>query len=155
MDSRGITVPDSIPKTLKFTDRLNGFSTAVPTSFSGMEKYQKLQRNITVLMFCSAMIPLLFVGLFFYFQDESPVRHSEHAGIEVEAELVRQDYELFLQKRLSGLHSLAAFYEFEQLIDSDFLAKKLQILQKEIKGFEDLGVLDHKGLMRSYAGPYS
>ena len=110
MDSTGITVPDSIPKMLKFLDRLNGFSSADPTSFSGKEKYQRLQRNITLLMFFSAMIPLLFVELLFYFQYESPVRHSEHSGIDVEADRVRQDYELFLQKRFSGLRSLAAFY---------------------------------------------
>ena len=124
MDSTGITVPDSIPKTLKLLDRLNGFRSADPTSFSGKEKYQRLQRNITLLMFCSAMIPLLFVDLLFYFQYESPVRHSEHSGIDVEADRVRQDYELFLQKRLSGLRSLAAFYEFEQLSDSVFFLQK-------------------------------
>ena len=155
MDSTGITVPDSIPKTLKLLDRLNGFSAADPTSFSGKEKYQRLQRNITLLMFCSAMIPLLLVELLFYFQYESPVRHSEHSGIDVEADRVRQDYELFLQKRLSGLRSLAAFYEFEQLSDSVFLAERLRILKEEFKSFEDLGVLDHRGLMRSYTGPYS
>ena len=101
------------------------------------------------------MIPLLLVELLFYFQYESPVRHSEHSGIDVEADRVRQDYELFLQKRLSGLRSLAAFYEFEQLSDSVFLAERLRILKEEFKSFEDLGVLDHRGLMRSYAGPYS
>ena len=106
-------------------------------------------------MFFSAMIPLLLVELLFYFQYESPVRHSEHSGISVEAERVRQDYELFLQKRLSGLRSLAAFYEFEQLSDSVFLAERLRILKEEFKSFEDLGVLDRHGLMRSYAGPYS
>ncbi len=52
-------------------------------------------------MFCSAMIPLLFVELLFYFQYESPVRHYEHSGISVEADRVRQDYELFLQEILS------------------------------------------------------
>ena len=107
-----------------------------------------------LLMFCSAMIPLLLVELLFYFQYESPVRHSEHSGIDVEADRVRQDYELFLQKRLSGLRSLAAFYELEQLSDSVFLAERLRILKEEFKSFEDLGVLDHRGLMRSYAGPY-
>jgi len=152
MDYTGITVPDSIPKTLKFLDRLNGFSAADPALFSGRKKYLRLQRNITLLMFCSAMIPLLLVELLFYFQYESPVRHSEHSGISVEAERVRQDYELFLQKRLSGLRSLAAFYEFEQLSDSVFLAERLRILKEEFKSFEDLGVLDHRGLMRSYAG---
>ena len=98
-------------------------------------------------MFLSAMIPLLFVELLFYFQYEPPIRHSEHSGIDVEADRVRQDYELFLQKRLSGLRSLAAFYEFGQLNDSVFLAERLQILKEEFKGFEDLGVLDRHGLM--------
>ena len=78
MDSTGITVPDSIPKTLKLLDRLNGFSSAEPAVFSGRKKYLRLQRNITLLMFCSAMIPLLLVELLFYFQYESPVRHSEN-----------------------------------------------------------------------------
>ena len=155
MDSTGITVQESIRKPLKFLDRLNGFSSADPAVFSGRKKYLRLQRNITLLMFCSAMIPLLFVELLFYFQYESPVRHSEHSGISVEADRVRQDYELFLQERLSGLRSLAAFYGFEQLSDSGFLAERLQILKEEFKGFEDLGVLDHRGLMRGYAGPYS
>ena len=82
-------------------------------------------------MFLSAMIPLLFVELLFYFQYESPVRHSEHSGIDVEADRVRQDYELFLQKRLSGLRSLAAFYEFGQLSDSVFLAERLRILKEK------------------------
>ena len=41
MDSTGITVPDSIPKTLKLLDRLNGFSSADPTSFSGRDKVPK------------------------------------------------------------------------------------------------------------------
>ena len=60
-----------------------------------------------------------------------------------------------MQKRLSGLRSLVAFYEFEQLSDSVFLAERLRILKEEFKSFEDLGVLDHRGLMRSYTGPYS
>ena len=98
MDSTGITVPDSIPKTLKLLDRLNGFRSEDPTSFSGKEKYQRLLRNITQLMFFSAMIPLLFFELLFHFQYESPVKHSKHSGIDVEADQVRQDYELFLQK---------------------------------------------------------
>ena len=41
MDSRGITVPDSIPKTVKLLDRLNGFSTAVPKSFFWQGKVPK------------------------------------------------------------------------------------------------------------------
>ncbi|HJL86512.1 MAG TPA: hypothetical protein QF623_05265 [SAR324 cluster bacterium] len=135
MDSTGITVQESIRKPLKFLDRLNGFSSADPAVFSDRKKYLRLQRNITLLMFCSAMIPLLFVELLFYFQYESPVRHSEHSGIGVEAERIRQDYELFLQERLSGLRSLAAFYGFEQLSDSGFLAERLQILEEEFKGF--------------------
>ena len=61
MDYTGITVPDSIPKTLNFLYRLNGFSAADPAVFSGRKKYLRLQRNITLLMFCSAMIPLLLV----------------------------------------------------------------------------------------------
>ena len=84
-------------------------------------------------MFFSAMIPLLFVKLLFYFQYEPPVRHSEHSGIDVEADRVRQDYELFLQKKLSGLRSLTTFYKFEQLSDSVFLAERLRILKEEIK----------------------
>ena len=98
MDSTDITVQESIRKPLKFLDRLNGFSSADPAAFSGRKKYLRLQRNITLLMFCSAMIPLLFVELLFYFQYESPVRHSEHSGIDVEADRVRQIMNCFCRK---------------------------------------------------------
>jgi len=123
MDSTGITVQESIRKPLKFLDRLNGFSSADPAVFSDRKKYLRLQRNITLLMFCSAMIPLLFVELLFYFQYESPVRHSEHSGISVEAERIRQDYELFLQERLSGLRSLLLFMSSNNSVTQVFLQK--------------------------------
>ena len=89
-----------------------------------------------------------------HFQYRSHLRNEITAPILTLASKTKHSFELLLEARLSTVRFIATAYTYEELSDSQHLKRILMFLKKEFGGFVDLGLIDAKGNMTSYAGPY-
>ncbi len=117
--------------------------------------YKSLTRRMVLFVIIVSFTPMLLVGGINFDQFYITYREKVHAHL---AELIlkhKQSIDDFLKKKLGDIKFLAACFNFEQLSDETFLRDKLGIIQREYAAvFEDLGVINDKGIQVAYAGPF-
>ncbi|MGD8561932.1 MAG: ATP-binding protein [Desulfarculaceae bacterium] len=126
------------------------------TGKQGERRYRVLTGNLVLFVIVTTMAPLLITGviILFQFRDAYQVKVLEHLQ-----ELVQkhsQNIETFLTNRLGDIRVLARASSLEELKDSNFLRRRLEILREEYGGaFVDLGLVDAQGKQVAYAGPFN
>ncbi|MBF0452723.1 MAG: GHKL domain-containing protein [Candidatus Magnetomorum sp.] len=123
---------------------------------SSEERYQKLRRNMRILMIGLTIFPLSMMAVINYHQYQRSLREEIITPEKVLANKTRHSFEFFLKERLSLIKSISYFYSYEQLSDKETLNHILYTLKKEFSGFVDLGLINGTdGHQLCYVGPYT
>lgn len=117
--------------------------------------YRVLKRNIVVIMLVIAIVPLSVVVLINNIQLQAHIKDEMKPPLYSLLNKTKNAFELFLDGRLSTVRFISTAYTFDELNQEKNIKKVLNYLKKEFKGFVDLSLIDSKGDLVSYAGPYS
>ncbi|NTV42261.1 MAG: two-component sensor histidine kinase, partial [Syntrophobacteraceae bacterium] len=116
--------------------------------------YRKLYWKIVVTTLCFSLVPLFALGFSMYYQFRFSFTAKIVESLQTLAENRRNAIDLFLDERLSQLHSLAYTHSLAQLTDEEYLNRVFTLIQMRAKSFVDLGVIDRNGDHVAYMGPY-
>lgn len=131
------------------------FDTLFNATSDSPEHYSRLRRNIIITMLAITIIPLSLMIIINHFQYRAHLRNEITSPLITLANKTRHSFELFLKERLSTIRFIASAYSYEELKDDQTIRRILSHLKMELGGFVDLGVIDSKGDLVSYAGPYA
>lgn len=128
------------------------------TIFAGKcakDHYSLLKRKVIFSMFIMVTIPLTIMLTINYFQYKSYHQNQIMVPLQEISEKTMHSFELFLEQKLAIIKFISTTYNFESLKHKKTINKILISLKKEYKEFVDIGLIDSKGELISYAGPYS
>ena len=134
---------------------MNSMTITATTKTSGIEYYRQFIKKMVILLIIFSLLPILLINtvLRYYFLSSYSDKVMEHL-----TELIgknKQNIDNFFQERLHNIQVLSRSNTMEQLLNEEFLAEQLKILQEEYQNvFLDLGVIDDHGQQIAYAGKY-
>ena len=100
------------------------------------------------------LAPLIFMTV----MDYRATRHDVESEILLRTSRlvsnVRRTFSYFLDERKSALDFVVHDRCFDECMNPERLNAILENLKKSFGGFTDLGLIDHRGIQRSYVGPY-
>lgn len=117
-------------------------------------RYIRLQRKIILITLLVALTPLIILGVTIYFQFTVMYKDKIEEQIKYRASTHAKSIDLFLKERTAILSVMADTHIFQELMDKNNLLRIFKIMNTRAGAFVDLGVIDNKGLHRSYVGPY-
>ena len=117
--------------------------------------YRSLRRKITAVMLLTATIPLALMAWLNYYEYQKALSREIQNPLRVIVNKSKNSFELFLAERTSAVGFIAQAYSFKELADEKDLARILKILQTEYVGFVDIGLINDKGELVNYVGPYN
>ncbi len=117
-------------------------------------RYQRLRRNLIVLMILVTLVPLFLMALINRYQYQKTMSLETIEPLRVRVNDTRRSFEMFLTQRQSALSLIASTHRLDELLQGKTLARNLSALKREIGGFVDLGVIDSQGMQVGYVGPY-
>ncbi|NLI80702.1 MAG: two-component sensor histidine kinase [Deltaproteobacteria bacterium] len=120
----------------------------------GEKGYQKLYWKIVTTTLSFSLIPLFVLGYTIYHQFKVSYTAKIMESLQTLTENRRTAIDLFLDERLSQLHSLAYTHSYDQLTDEDYLNRVFTLIQMRAKSFVDLGIISQDGDHVAYVGPY-
>jgi len=120
-----------------------------------LTRYTVLNRNIIIIMLLITIIPLACMLIINNFQYKTHLRNQMMAPLYAMTEKTRHSFELFMDQRLAIMRFISATYSVENLGNEQVIQKVLTSLKKERFGFVDIGLINTKGNLVSYVGPYS
>ncbi|MBW1800300.1 MAG: two-component sensor histidine kinase [Deltaproteobacteria bacterium] len=118
------------------------------------DRYLYLRRKIIILMFLLTIVPLTLMAVINYHQYRTSLKTEIINPMHVLANKTKHSFELFLDERLSTVKFISSAYSFEDLSNEKTLTRLFRVMKTEIGGFVDLGLVDSRANMVSYAGPY-
>lgn len=116
--------------------------------------YRQFGRKIVLTLTFFSVVPVLFLGYLIYRQFEDSYNTKIIENLKTIASSRRQTIDLFLEERLSQLITLAYSNTYENMINPKYLENLLNFIQRGIKYFVDIGVIDEYGNHVAYYGPY-
>ncbi|MCG8473365.1 MAG: ATP-binding protein [Desulfobacterales bacterium] len=117
--------------------------------------YRNLQRNIIITMLLVTIVPLTVMGGLNHYQYGKHLKNEVRTPLTNSARKVRHAFDLYLEERLSAMRFIANAYTYEDLLSPQTLHRLLRVLKTELGGFVDLAILNSKGQMIGYEGPYN
>jgi two-component system NtrC family sensor kinase len=114
------------------------------------ERYRKFRRTLFLIMTGTFLIPLILTTMLSYFEYRSQML----TNLRWNAESATRTIEAFLSELKATMVFAVEGQTFEELIDKDNLKQLYHRLKSNYPGVVDLGIIDHKGIQRAYAGPY-
>jgi two-component system NtrC family sensor kinase len=130
------------------------FKPATESSSSG-SRYKKMRLNMVVITSIVTILPLLFMFVVNSWQYYKSSKNESLASLKTLEDKTRHSIELFLEERLSTIRFISSAYSYDELCSSDKILRIFSVLRTELGGFIDIGVIDDKGIMTNYAGPYT
>ena len=114
------------------------------------ERYRRFRRTLFMVMTATFFIPLILTTMLSYFEYRSQML----TNLRWNAESATRTLETFLSELKTAMVFAVEGQTFEELIDKDNLKQLYHRLKSNYPGVVDLGIIDHKGIQRAYAGPY-
>ena len=112
-------------------------------------------RNRVLIVIIVSFVPMLLVSGMVLHQFSTSYNEKLYAHLSEVIHRHAQDIDSFLNERLNNLQFLLDSCENENLLDESVLQEKLFQLQQKYGGvFEDLGVINEKGVQEAYAGRF-
>jgi two-component system, NtrC family, sensor kinase len=119
----------------------------------GIGNCTKLDHQIVATTLCFSFIPLFAFGLSMNALFSVSITARVIDGISTFAENRWNAIDLFPEKRIAQLHTLAYMHSIHQLQDAEgYLGSLLNLIQAQGRAFIDLGVTDRAGNPVGYVG---
>ncbi|MBW2441653.1 MAG: two-component sensor histidine kinase [Deltaproteobacteria bacterium] len=113
-------------------------------------------RNMVLIVIFVSFVPMLLVSGMILHQYRLSYNEKLYAHLREVVYRHTQDIDTFLNERLNNLQFLLDSCHDENLLDETVLQEKLFQLQQKYEGdFEDLGLINEKGVQEVYAGRFS
>ena len=119
-------------------------------SMTSPKPYRRFRQTLFLVMTATFIIPLILVTWLSYYEYRSFLL----ANLRWNAESAKRTVETFLSELQTVLIYTADGQTFEDMIDQNKLNKLYRRLKSNYPGVVDLGIIDHKGIQRAYAGPF-
>jgi len=119
-------------------------------SMTSPERYRRFRRTLSLVMIAAFLVPLILTTMLSYYA----YRSNMLAYLRWNAESATKTIETFLTELQTVLLYTAEGHTYEELINQDNLNELYHRLKTHYPGVVDLGIIDHKGIQRAYAGPY-
>ena len=116
--------------------------------------YRVLKRKIVLVMAAAAIIPLIILAAINYFEFQAAFLRETQTPFRSMVGKTKNSFELFLAERSSTVSLIASIYSYEDLADQRTLNRVFRAMQREFSGFADLGLIDMRGRLVNYVGPY-
>ncbi|MBI4620997.1 MAG: GHKL domain-containing protein [Desulfobacterales bacterium] len=117
--------------------------------------YDRLRRNLMIIIISMAIIPMILMAIINYHQYRNAIRDETIKPIQSQLTNLKHVLDIFLAERKSSLNLITNSYDFEEINDQAKLIKIFMVLREEFKEFVDIGVIDSSGLQKTYVGPYN
>ncbi len=114
------------------------------------ERYRRFRRTLSLVMIAAFLIPLILTTMLSYYEYRSQML----ANFRWNAESAKRTIETFLTELQTVLIYTANEHTYEELVDQDNLKNLYRRLKSHYPGVVDLGIIDHQGIQKAYAGPY-
>jgi two-component system NtrC family sensor kinase len=148
-------LPNKKSRLIKIREFIAKFNLKFPDEGTSPERYRALRRNIMILMILVTLIPLSLMATINYYQYQKSLKAEIFNPLNVLTNKTKRSFELFLEERLSTIRFISSAYSCEDLSNEKILNRILLVLKKEFEGFVDLALINSKGDVVNYAGPYS
>jgi two-component system NtrC family sensor kinase len=119
------------------------------------EQYIALKRKIVLIMAAAAIIPLIILAAINYVEFQSTFAREMQTPFRSIVAKTKNSFELFLAERGSTVNLIASLYAYADLADPRTLRRVFLAMQNAFSGFADLGLIDDKGRLVNYVGPYA
>lgn len=124
-------------------------------SSSPSKRYRHLRLTLLFAMIGISMIPLISVAGLGYFEYQDLLQQSEKEQLQWNLEGAKKSIEAYVGKLQSVLNFVARSDRYEELLTQDAAEDLFVRFQEHCPCFADLGVIDSKGVQRTYVGPYN
>lgn len=126
-----------------------------PPEASPASRYRKMRLNMVVITSIVTIMPLLFMFVVNSWQYYKSSKNESLASLQTLEDKTRHSIELFLEERLSTIRFISSAYSYDELSDIQKMLRIFSVLRTELGGFIDIGLIDDRGTMINYAGPYT
>lgn len=117
--------------------------------------YASLTRKLVLIIIAVSIAPMILVSGIILNRFSISYHEKIYAHLEVLIRKHKQNIDNFLAEKLGDIRFSAVCFTYDQLSNDSFLQEKLLSLRQEFGVvFEDLGVIDERGVQVAYAGPY-
>ncbi len=127
--------------------------------FMGLYKrtsiYKNLQRKITLIILCVAIVPLVFLGETIYYRFAQTYEEKIEDQVKYRARSRADAVEVFLRERTAILATIVDTHTFAYLKQQENLTRMFKVISQRTDGLIDLGIIDGDGQHLAYAGPYN
>lgn len=118
------------------------------------DRYAAMKRLILASMILVPLILFIVIMGIGYYYFTMSIETSTISSMKRIVEDHRHMIDSFLSEREADLEFILRSYRYEELTDTENLAKVFERLQKKSNAFVDLGVFNEKGIHVAYQGPF-
>ena len=101
-----------------------------------------------------SLIPLVIMFLINYYQYQQAFSEEVIHPIRMTVSNMHRTLRFYLEERQAALGYVIRDRRFEDLTDQEILGRVFANMKRTYSGLVDLGLIDARGVQRSYAGPY-
>jgi two-component system, NtrC family, sensor kinase len=117
-------------------------------------RYDKLRRNIVIIMIAATVIPLSMMAYINHHLFNTGLKAEIIKPLESLTNRTARSFELFFEDRNSSIKLIASLYSYQELSSKMILNRIFQVLKKEYCCYIDLGLINDRGEQINYVGPY-
>lgn len=114
------------------------------------ERYRRFRRTLFLVMTATFLVPLVLATMLSYFEYRAQIL----TNLRWSTESAKRTIETFLRELQTVMAYTVHEHTYEELANQDNLKKLYHRIKTHYPGVMDLGIIDHKGIQRAYAGPY-
>ncbi len=120
-----------------------------------LSRYRRLWRFSVLITATVSLAPLIILAVTSFFQYQKAFKAELLEPINRLTGVAKHSLEFFLEMRVDALKLLVSEKTFDELVDSEMLARTFRNTKRAFGGFVDLGIIDSSGRQISYVGPYN
>ncbi|MBN2244009.1 MAG: cache domain-containing protein, partial [Acidobacteria bacterium] len=126
-----------------------------PRSSDGKpSRYRRMWQRTVLAVSAVSIIPLASITGVNYFLYRRSIQKEITQPIAGIASVTGLSLESFIEERIAAAKYVSSRERPEDLFDMENLARIFTRMKRSFGGIVDVGVLDSRGIMRTYAGPY-
>ncbi|MCP4566203.1 MAG: two-component sensor histidine kinase [FCB group bacterium] len=121
---------------------------------SSLPRYRRLRRNLIIVPFLAALVPLLIMAIINYYQDYNAYKSENYFTVSHLLSNSKRSLQFAVEQRRAVLSLIARGQSLDDLSDDARLMAILRDLKESFGDFVDLGLIEYEGNQSYYAGPY-